>query len=134
LASSRFEVEDAVVAPAVFVVADQVTAGIGGEGGLAGTREAEEDGSVSGWADVGRAVHGKDALKGEQGVEDGEDGLLDLAAVAGAADDGDTFGGVEDDERAGAGGVDERAGGEVRGNDDCECPGTSSSPCRASRA
>src|SRR5208283_1893821 len=36
------EVEHTVVAPAVFVVADEMPGGIGGEGRLAGSREPEE--------------------------------------------------------------------------------------------
>lgn len=44
--ASAFEVEDAVVVPAVFVVTDELALGVGGEGGLACAGETEEDGCV----------------------------------------------------------------------------------------
>ncbi len=45
--AAAFEVEDAVVAPAVLVVADQRPLRVGGQGGLAGAGEAEEQGRVA---------------------------------------------------------------------------------------
>src|SRR5699024_11502762 len=44
--AAALEVEDAVGAPAVLVVADQLAAGVGGQGGLAGAGQAEEDGGL----------------------------------------------------------------------------------------
>ena len=44
--AAALKVEDAVVIPAVLVVADQQALGVGGQGGLAGAGQAEEDGSV----------------------------------------------------------------------------------------
>ena len=41
--TAAFDVEDAVVAPAVFVVADELALGIGRERRLAGAAEAEEE-------------------------------------------------------------------------------------------
>src|SRR3546814_9181181 len=41
----------------MLVIADQAAARVGGEGGLAGAREAEEDRGVACWAYVRRAVH-----------------------------------------------------------------------------
>ena len=41
------EIENAVVAPAVLVVANQVALGVGGKRGLAGAGKAEEDGHVA---------------------------------------------------------------------------------------
>ena len=76
------EIEDAVVAPAVLVVADEVPLGIGGERRLAGSGEAEEDRHVAAVAHVGRAVHGQHAFQRQQEIQHGEDGLLDLAGVA----------------------------------------------------
>ena len=51
---------------------------------------------------------------GEQEVENGEDGLLDFAAVPGAADDRQALGKVDDDEGLGAGAVDRGRGQEGR--------------------
>ncbi len=56
--ATTFEVEDAVVGPAVFVVADERALGVGGEGRLAGAGEPEEERDVSPRSDVGGAVHG----------------------------------------------------------------------------
>ena len=85
--AAALDVEHALVGPAVLVVADQRPVRVGGQGGLAGAAEAEEHGGVSVLADVGRAVHGQDALGGEDVVHDGEDGLLDLAGVLAAGDE-----------------------------------------------
>ena len=85
--AAPLEVEDAAVAPAVLVVAHQRPLRIGGEGRLPRSREAEEDRHVLVVAPVaGRAVHRQDARRREQEVHHGEDRLLDLARVQGAAD------------------------------------------------
>src|SRR3546814_8472701 len=55
--AAAFEVEHAARAPAMLVIADQAAARVGGEGGLAGAREAEEDRGVACWDYVRRAVH-----------------------------------------------------------------------------
>ena len=44
--AATLKVEDAVVVPAVLVVADQQALRVGGQGGLAGAGQTEEDGSV----------------------------------------------------------------------------------------
>ena len=86
--ATAFEVEDAVVVPAVFVVTDEETLGVGREGGLAGAGEAEEDGGVLAvHVGVGRAVHGGDALEGEVVVHHREHTFLHFAAVPGVDDD-----------------------------------------------
>src|SRR6202008_4587222 len=54
--AAAFEIEDAVAAPAVLIVADQRAVGIGRQRGLAGTGQAEEDRGVTLGADIGRAV------------------------------------------------------------------------------
>src|SRR5690606_20987062 len=55
------EVEDALVRPAVLVVADELARRVGREGRLAGAREAEEERDVAILTDVSRAVHREDA-------------------------------------------------------------------------
>ena len=69
------------------VVANQLAAGVGGQGGLAGAGQAEEQRDVALGADVRRTVHRQHALGGEQPVHDGEDGFLDLAGIFGAGDE-----------------------------------------------
>ena len=101
--AAAFEVEDAVVAPAVLVVSDQEPLGIGRERRLARAGEAEEDCDVlSVLRDVRRAVHRHDALERQVVVHQREDGLLDLAAVEGSADQDLAARRVEADEDLGA--------------------------------
>ena len=99
--AAALEVEDAVVPPAVLVVADQPSPGIGGERRLAGAREPEEDRDVAGIADVGRAVHREDSVERQAVVHQGEDRLLDLAGVERAPDQHLPPGRMQRDERAG---------------------------------
>ena len=84
--AAALEVEHGIVRPAVLVIADEHAVGVGGQGGLAGTGQAEEHGAVAVLADVGGAVHGEHALLGQHIVHNGEHGLLDLAGIPGAAD------------------------------------------------
>ena len=86
--AATLDVEDAHVGPAVLVVADQQTRGVGRKRGLAGAGQAKEHGRlVRDGIHAGRAVHGQHVvLDGQQVVHDAEDGLLDLAGVAGASD------------------------------------------------
>ena len=72
--AAALNVEDALVAPAVLVVTDQGTLGVGREGGLASAGETEEDGNVAVLALVGGRVKGKDVvLDRHLVVEDSED-------------------------------------------------------------
>ena len=70
--AAAFEIEDAVLAPAVLVVADQRAVRIGRQRGLAGAGQAEEDRGVAVRADIGRAVHRHHALGGQVVVQRGE--------------------------------------------------------------
>jgi len=79
--AAALEVEHAVVVPAVLVVADELTLGIGREGRLARTRQTEEDRRLALLVGVGRAVHRSDALQRQQVVHIGEHALLHLTAV-----------------------------------------------------
>ena len=72
----------------MLVVADRQALGVGGQGGLAGAGQTEEDGGVLALLiGVGRAVHGSDALQRQEVVHHGEHALLHLAAVPGVDDD-----------------------------------------------
>ena len=80
--AAAFVVEHAVVVPAVFVVTDEQTFGVGGQGGLTCTAEAEEDGGVLALhVGVCGAVHGGHAAEGEVVVHDREHTFLHLTAV-----------------------------------------------------
>ncbi len=113
--AAALDVEDAVLAPAVLVVADQRPLGVGGEGRLARARQPEEDGHAPVGADVGRAVHREHAALGQAVVHQGEDRLLDLAGVGGAADQDLLVGEVQAHEVGRAGAVGVGVGGEARG-------------------
>ena len=94
-----FEVEHSAVAPAVLIVADEAARRVGRQCRLAGSAQAEEQGHVRAVrVGVGGAVHRKHALRREEVVEGGEDRLLDLPGVAGAADDHDPTAEVDQDE------------------------------------
>ncbi len=96
--AAALEVEHAVVVPAVLVVADEQTLRVGRESGLAGSREAEEDGCVlTLLVGVGRAVHRGDALLGQVVVHHREHAFLHLAAIPGVDDHLLARSGVEHD-------------------------------------
>ncbi len=101
--ASALEVEGAALGPAVFVVADQDAGRIGRERGLAGARQAEEDGGINGIARrvVGRAVHRHDAFLGQQVIQQGEDRLLVFPCVFCAADQDQLAREVQRDHRLG---------------------------------
>src|SRR5205823_10640291 len=109
--AAAFEVEDAAVAPSVLVIADKAARGISRKRGLAGPAQTKEQGGVRTIrVCVGRAMHRKDVLRREQVVERGENRLLDLACVTGAADDDDPPAEVDQDERLTARAVSLRLG------------------------
>ena len=100
--AAALEVEHAVRAPAVLVVADQRAVRIGRERGLAGAGEPEEQRHVAVVADIGRAVHRHHALRRQVEVERGEDRLLDLARIGRVADQDDLAREVDRDDGVGA--------------------------------
>ena len=116
--AAALEIEDAVLRPAVLVIADQGAVGIGGEGGLAGAGEAEEDRRVVLGADIGRAVHGNHALRRQGVVQIGEDRFLHLAGIGGAADQHDLAREVDRDDGLAAAAMAGRIGLEARQVDD----------------
>ena len=118
--AAALEVEDAVVAPAVLVIADEAPFGIGRERRLARARQSEEDNGVARGADVHRRVHRQDALVGHQVVHDSEGRLLDLAGVFGADDDDLHPAEVDEDRGLAPGAVCRRVGLERRHIDDRE--------------
>jgi len=94
--AAAFEVEHTFVVPSVLVVADEQTLRVGGEGGLTGSGEAEEDSGVLTFhVGISGAVHAGDTLEGEVVVLHGEHTLLHLATVPGVDDNLLAAGGVE---------------------------------------
>ena len=81
--AATLDVEDTVVTPAVLIITNQGTVGVGRQGGLAGTRETEEEGDITALALVGRGVQGEDVmLDGHFVEENGEDALFHFAYIA----------------------------------------------------
>ena len=70
--AAAFEIEDAVRAPAVLVVADQRALRVGRQRRLAGAGKAEEDRGVTVGADIRRAMHRHHVALGEVIVQRGE--------------------------------------------------------------
>ena len=103
--TAAFKIEHAVIAPAMLVVTDQTAPRIGRQRGLAGARETEEQGNIALLADIGRAVHCHHAFERQQIIQNREDGLLDFATVAGAADDTQTLLKIERNEGVGRGAI-----------------------------
>ena len=100
--AAALEVEDAVVVPAVLVVADQQTFRVGRKGGFAGAGQPEEDCGVAALqVGVGRAVHRSHAFERQQVVHVREHAFFHFAAVPGVDDDLHLFGQVEYDRRFG---------------------------------
>jgi hypothetical protein len=96
--AAALNVEDASVTPAVLVVTNQGTLGVGREGCLASSGETEEDGDVSVLALVGGRVESKDVvLDGHLVVEDSEDALLHLSCVLSSKNDHLLLGEVDRD-------------------------------------
>ena len=118
--AAAFEIEDAVIAPAVLVVADQRAVRIGRQRGLAGAGQAEEDRGVALGSDIGRAVHRHHALGGQIIVQRGEDRLLHLAGIIRPADQDDLAGEIDRDDVLGAHAVTFGIGAEARHVDDGE--------------
>ena len=85
--AASLDVEDAVIGPAVLVVADELPPDIGRQGRLAGSREAEEERDLAARPLVGAAVHREDAPLGHPVVHRREDGLLHFSGVFRSQDD-----------------------------------------------
>ncbi len=118
--AAAFEIEDALRAPAVLVVADQRALGIGGERRLAGAGKAEEQRHIAARPDIGRAVHRHHAVGRQVIVQHGEHRLLHLAGVVGAADQNDAPGEIERDDGLAANAMAFRIGLERRQAEDGE--------------
>jgi hypothetical protein len=85
---TTLNVEHAPVTPAVLIVADQGSVGVGRQRRLASARETEEKRDIAVLALVGRRVERQDVvLDGALVKHDGENTLLHLAGVLGSEDD-----------------------------------------------
>ena len=85
--AASLNVEDSSVGPDVLIITDQGAGGVSRQGGLASSRETEEQGGVAVGSLVGRGVKGKNTSLGHEVVHDGEDTLLHLSSVLGSEND-----------------------------------------------
>ena len=96
--AATLDVEDTRVAPAVLVVTDELTLGVGRQCGLASTGQTEEDSDIAVLALVGRGVESQNVvLDGHLVEEDSEDTLLHLTSILGTEDDHLLLGEVDGD-------------------------------------
>mmetsp|Transcript_40347 Transcript_40347/g.90695 ORF Transcript_40347/g.90695 Transcript_40347/m.90695 type:complete len:384 (-) Transcript_40347:71-1222(-) len=93
--AATLKVENAILIPAMLIIAKQQTIWVSGQGGLASARQAKEQSSVSVMALVGRAVHGHDAIQRQQVVHDAKHALLHLTTILGTTNDGQSLLNVE---------------------------------------
>ena len=84
--AAPLDVEDALVRPAVLVVADQAALGIGRKRRFACARQPEEQRHVAVRSFVGRAVHREHTAQRHQVVHHGKDAFFHLAGVLRAED------------------------------------------------
>src|SRR5262249_56219856 len=112
--------EDAVGAPAVVVGADQGAGTVGRQRRLTGAGEAEEDRAITLRAYICRAMHREYAAGRQHEIEIAEHRLLDLAGVAGAADQHEARGEIDQDEGLRADAVELGDREEIRGMQDRE--------------
>ena len=111
--AATLDVEDTSVGPAVLVVTDQLTLGVGRQGGLSGTGQTEEDSDIAVLTLVGRGVQGQDVVLDRHLVEeDSEDTLLHLTGVLSTQDDHLLLGEVDSDGGSGGHTLSEAVGGE----------------------
>ena len=118
--TAALEIEHALRAPAVLVVADQRALGIGRQRRLAGAGEAEEQRNVARRADIRRAVHRHHAIGRQIVIERREHRFLHLAGIRGAADQDDAPAEVDRDDGLAAHAMAFRIGLERRQRQDGE--------------
>ena len=93
--AAAFDVEDAIVGPAVLVITDEFALGVGGEGGLAGAGKTEENCHVALFTFVGGGMEGQDVvLDGHLVKENCENAFLHFSSVFGTQYDHLFFGKV----------------------------------------
>ena len=85
--TTAFNIDNALVGPVVFVVADKLTTRFGGERSFSSSGKAKEQAGVAVFTFVRRAVHRQEAFFRHQVVHDRENTLLHFTGVFGAEND-----------------------------------------------
>lgn len=96
--AAAFNVEDAVIPPAMFIITDKSTMGICGKGRLPRTGKPKEKGHITLAAFITGAVHGKNILLGQEEVHDGENGFFEFPSIKTTANEDNFLVKVQNDE------------------------------------
>ena len=103
--AAALKIKDAVLAPAMLVVADENARRIRRERGFAGAGQAEKHGCVARLIGIGRTVHRHDLGFGQHEIEIGEHRFFHFTGIGGAADQHDLAGEITGDNGFGAAAV-----------------------------
>src|SRR5579871_1924 len=104
--AAALEVEDAIVATTMLVIANHRALRVGGKRRFARAGQPKEKGHISCRANIGRTMHGKDALLRQHVIHHAEDRLFDLARVLCAGDDNHALLKIDQDSRLRAQAID----------------------------
>ncbi len=83
--TTAFKIEHAIIAPAVFVIANEGTFRVGRKGGFTSAAKPKKQGCDAILTFVGRAVQGENAFFRKKVVHVSKDGFLDLTSIKCAA-------------------------------------------------
>ena len=81
--ATTFKIEDRIAIPTVLIITNKFSFRISRKSGFSSTRKTEENGSITVFSNVGRAMHGKHILlmwKNE--IQNGENSFFDLSCVS----------------------------------------------------
>src|SRR5690606_31792588 len=82
--TSTLKVENVIVSPAVFIITNQFTSGVGTQGSLTRTTETKENGRITGITHIGAAVHTQHIFfQGQDIIQYAEYALLYFTGVSG---------------------------------------------------
>src|SRR5690606_10419183 len=80
--AATFEIEDAVLCPAMFIIANQFAAWVGAEGSFTCTTQSKEYGGIAIFAAVGTTMHAQYiALLGQNIIQDGENAFFHFTCI-----------------------------------------------------
>src|SRR5579863_9068811 len=97
--AAALKVEDAVFAPAMFVIADQATPRVSRETGLAGTRQTEEQRHFAIRPDICRTVHGQYTFGRQEIIENSKNGFFHLTCIMRASNQNQALLEIQDHRR-----------------------------------
>ena len=96
--AAAFKIKDAVLSPAMLIIANQETIRVGGQRSFSGSGQTKKQRDFIVRPLVCRAVHRENTLFRQQIVQDGENGFFHFTGILCAADQNDLAGKIDDDE------------------------------------